>query len=69
MIVAVGSAVYRGAVVDLLQRMKKKRHVADYEVAGSLSDAGARQMHGLALRIRNHVEAWLRANHPGLLNG
>lgn len=57
------------ADVDLLQRMKKKRHVADYEVAGSVSDAEAREMYELALRVRDRVDAWLRANHPGLLNG
>lgn len=50
--------------VDLLQRMKKKRHVSDYEVAGAVSVGEAEEMCELATRIRDAVVAWLRKNHP-----
>ena len=53
--------------VDLLQRMKKKRHVSDYEVAGAVSEREAEEMHELAVRIRSLVRQWLRAHHPHLL--
>jgi HEPN domain-containing protein len=53
--------------VDLLQRMKKKRHVSDYEVAGAVSENEAREMHELAVRIRDMVVGWLRKQHPKLL--
>ncbi|MBN2464595.1 hypothetical protein JXD38_03095 [candidate division WOR-3 bacterium] len=55
------------ADVDLLQRMKKKRHISDYEVAGAVSEQEAREMHELALRIRELVIDWLRKQHPELL--
>jgi phosphoribosylaminoimidazole-succinocarboxamide synthase len=53
--------------VDLLQRMKKKRHVSDYEVAGAVSEQEAREMHELALRIRELVVHWLREHRSDLL--
>ena len=56
-----------GRDVDLLQRMKKKRHVSDYEVAGAVSEHEAREMHELAVRIRDSVVHWLRKQHPDLL--
>ena len=56
-----------GRDVDLLQRMKKKRHVSDYEVAGAVSEREALEMHELAVRVRELVVHWLRAQHPDLL--
>lgn len=53
--------------VDLLQRMKKKRHVSDYEVAGAVSDREAREMHEMAIRTRDLVVDWLRRHHSDLL--
>ena len=58
-----------GADVDLLQRMKKKRHVSDYEVAGAVSEREADEMHALAVRVRDRVKIWLRERHPTLLAG
>jgi hypothetical protein len=57
-----------GSDVDLLQRMKKKRHVSDYEVAGAVSEREAQEMHELAVRIRDLVVHWLREHHPELLS-
>jgi predicted Zn-dependent protease len=56
-----------GRDVDLLQRMKKKRHVSDYEVAGAVSESEVREMHELAVRIRDLVVHWLRKQHSDLL--
>jgi len=56
-----------GRDVDLLQRMKKKRHVSDYEVAGAVSEHEGREMYELALRIRDPVFHWLRKQHLDLL--
>jgi HEPN domain-containing protein len=55
------------ADVDLLQRMKKKRHVSDYEVAGAVSEREAQEMHELAVRVRGLVMRWLQERHPHLL--
>jgi len=57
-----------GQDVDLLQRMKKKRHVSDYEVAGAVSEREVVEMQELAARIRDLVVGWLREQHPDLLN-
>ena len=43
------------ADVDLLQRMKKKRHVSDYEVAGAVSEREADEMH---MNSRSGFAAW-----------
>ena len=55
------------ADVDLLQRMKKKRHVSDYEVAGAVSEREAKEMLELAVRIRGLVMRWLQEHHSHLL--
>jgi hypothetical protein len=53
--------------VDLLQRMKKKRHVSDYEVAGAVSEREAEEMHDPTIRIRDLVVHWLHKHNPDLL--
>jgi len=53
--------------VDVLQRMKKKRNVSDYEVAGAVSEREADEMVALAGRVRDTVRAWLETEHPELL--
>lgn len=53
--------------VDLLQRMKKKRHVSDYEVAGAVSEREAQEMLELAGRVRGLVVRWLQKHHSHLL--
>lgn len=56
-----------GADVDLLQTMKKKRNISDYEVAGAVTEREAEEMVSLAQRIDRVVRDWLAANHPDLL--
>ena len=56
-----------GRDVDRLQRMKKKRHVSDYEVAGAVSEHEAKGMRELAVRVRDLVLHRLRNQHPNLL--
>jgi HEPN domain-containing protein len=56
-----------GADVDLLQRMKKKRNISDYEVAGAVSDREAEEMVALAQSIHRLVGAWLTSNYPELV--
>lgn len=57
-----------GSDVDLLQRMKKKRHVSDYEVAGAVSDREAEEMYELAKRVRDRVAKWLAERHAALVD-
>lgn len=53
--------------VDLLQKMKKKRNVSDYELAGTVSDREAEEMAELALRVRDAVILWIETEHPELV--
>jgi len=53
--------------VDLLQKMKKKRNISDYEVAGAVSGREADEMAVLAQRVRDAVVRWLVTEHPALL--
>jgi len=56
-----------GPDVELLQRMKKKRNISDYEVAGAVSEREADEMVKLAQRIDRMVREWLELNHQDLV--
>ena len=56
-----------GADVALLQRMKKKRNISDYEVAGAVSEREADEMVKLAQRVSRLVKTWLAASHADLV--
>jgi hypothetical protein len=53
--------------VDLLDRYRRKRHVAVYEHVGAVSDQEAAEMITLSQRLRKIVVDWLRREHPELL--
>jgi hypothetical protein len=46
----------------------KKRNVASYDSAGSISDEELKQILSAAGTLRQTVETWLAATHPELLN-
>jgi len=53
--------------VARLDAFRKKRNITGYERAGAVSDQEADEMIELAEDLRQQVEAWLQANHPGLV--
>jgi uncharacterized protein (UPF0332 family) len=55
------------AMIAQLDAFRKKRNVADYDRAGSVSKIEAQEMMALARNLCNKVEEWLRRNHSGLL--
>ena len=55
------------AKVDRFERFRKKRNIGGYETAGVISEREAREMHELAVGLRDDVLAWLRKQHPKLL--
>jgi hypothetical protein len=54
-------------MIDTFDTFRKKRNVSSYDVAGSVSDKEAKEMHELAAALRTRVERWIRKNHPMLL--
>jgi uncharacterized protein (UPF0332 family) len=59
-----------GAEPSLIRRLdefRKKRNIAGYERAGTVSEKEAEEMIALAKSLRRDVENWLRAQHPDLL--
>jgi hypothetical protein len=54
-------------MIDTFDTFRKKRNVSSYDVAGSVSDKEAKEMHELAAALRTKVERWIRKNHPTLL--
>ena len=54
-------------LVSQLQVARRKRNLGHYERAGLISEQEAREMHDLAVALRDTVLAWLRAERPGLL--
>ena len=55
------------STIDRLDAFRKKRNVADYERAGTVSDHEVAEITALARQLRRQVENWLHADHPALL--
>lgn len=55
------------AKVDQFDRFRKKRNIIGYESAGVVSEREAREMHELAVELRDEVVTWLRKNYPKLM--
>ena len=45
---------------------RKKRNIANYEQAGTVSEMEAEEMRQLAATLRSNVVTWVRKNHPGI---
>jgi hypothetical protein len=54
-------------VVGQLDAFRKKRNISDYQRAGGTSQQEAGEIVRLAERLRSDLEAWLRNEHPELL--
>ena len=54
------------AKVERFDRFRKKRNMIGYETAGVVSEQEAREMHELAVGLRDEVLDWLRKQHPKL---
>ncbi len=52
--------------VRRLDTARKRRNHAEYDAAGLISEAEVEEVLGLARALRQRVEEWLRAEHPGL---
>jgi len=55
------------ARIARFDRFRKKRNIGGYEAAGAVSVTEAREMHELAMALRDDVVSWLRKHHPRLL--
>ncbi len=56
-----------GKLIRKLLAFSKKRNVASYDSAGSISNQELEQILIVAEDLRHTVEAWLQTVHPGLL--
>lgn len=54
-------------LITLLDGFRKKRNIADYERAGTVSDQEATEMAAWALRLRGEFIRWLSEKHPDFL--
>ena len=52
--------------VRLLDKFRRKRHVAVYEQVGAISSLEADEMIETAKALRRKVETWIRTEHPQL---
>jgi hypothetical protein len=52
--------------VDLLDAVRRKRNLINYERAGTTSAAEAEELHETVVALRSDVVRWLRKNHPAL---
>ena len=55
------------STIELLQRMREKRNIADYQRIGMVSENEAEKMLDLAEMLQRRLIAWLYTNHPELV--
>lgn len=53
--------------VEQFNKFRRKRNTIDYERRGTVSEKELSEMLELAKNLRTTLEAWLRKNHPELL--
>jgi len=53
--------------IDTLDAVRRKRHLSNYERAGTASYQEAEEVYDLAVGLRQTVLDWLGINHPALL--
>jgi uncharacterized protein (UPF0332 family) len=54
--------------IRTLDAVRKRRNTAEYDQAGVTSDTEAGDIRTLATALRDKLVAWLRTDHPELLN-
>ena len=54
-------------LIEQLDGFRKKRNIAEYRRAGTISEGEVNEMTALAEQMRARVVAWLRETHPALL--
>jgi hypothetical protein len=57
-----------GKIIRKIMVFSKKRNVASYDSAGSISDEELKQILSTAQSLQQDVQAWLERLHPELLN-
>lgn len=55
------------ALIDKLDRYRKKRSVSIYDFAGAITDAEAKAMLSIAQDLFEEVHVWLAQNHASLM--
>jgi hypothetical protein len=50
----------------VLDAFRKKRNIANYERSGAVSATEVAELLEMARSLRERLEAWLKAEHPGL---
>lgn len=55
--------------VDLLDAVRRKRNISNYERAGATSASEAEEVYQLALKLDAAIREWLQGEHPDLLAG
>jgi hypothetical protein len=56
-------------MVDLLDAVRRKRNLINYERAGTTSAAEAEELHGAVMALRSDVVRWLQKHHRALCPG
>ena len=57
------------AIINQLDKFRKKRNISDYERAGMVTEQEAEEMIALAKQLRSDVAHWLHAHYPTLIGG
>lgn len=55
------------STIDVLDTVRRKRNLSNYERSGAASQAEADEVFRIATELRQSVFSWLQASHPELL--
>jgi hypothetical protein len=56
------------STIDVLDAVRRKRNLSNYERAGAVSQSEADELYQIARDLLEQLKEWLKANHPNLLN-
>ncbi|MEO7684610.1 MAG: hypothetical protein ABIU86_11835 [Gemmatimonadaceae bacterium] len=54
-------------VIDVLDAIRRKRNVSNYERAGAASEHEVTEVYDIAVSLRDRVRTWMAEHHPELL--
>ena len=56
------------STIDVLDAVRRKRNLSNYERAGAVSQSEADELYEIATNLLDQVKEWLRSNHGNLLD-
>ncbi|HWG52322.1 MAG TPA: hypothetical protein VN677_03380 [Gemmatimonadaceae bacterium] len=56
-------------IVEMIDRVRRKRNVINYERVGTTSESEVREMRAIAAQLHDRLITWMKQRHPELFKG